>query len=134
MLPDKEYLKNSLQQKRNIILDNRYLMDYVFIPISKKLEIDVNELIDIFLKHYDEADLYELTAYVEQARMACLGRKVDIDLGLCWLADFLKLISRKEADQIRKEVVELHLLYKKPYKEALKIGKEKLKSLLVNKK
>ena len=55
--------------------------------------------------------------------MGCLGRKVDIDLGLCWIADFFGLISKKDADLIRKRVVEDTIVRKKPYKEALEEGR-----------
>ncbi|WP_423792887.1 DUF1959 family protein [Methanocaldococcus indicus] len=121
---DKKYLEDSFKQKINIVRDNRFLMDTVFIPIAKKLDLDVDEVISLFLNKHDFATVYELDAYAEQARMACLGRKVDIDLGLCWLTDFFRLISKRDADEIRKYVVELVVLRNMPYKEALKKGKE----------
>ncbi|CAB3287449.1 Energy conserving hydrogenase Eha protein M [Methanocaldococcus lauensis] len=127
---DKKYVENSLKQKINVLKDNRFLMDEVFIPISKALKIDVDEVIEIFLKKLDFTSCYELHAYAEQARMGCLGRKVDIDLGLCWLCDFFGLIKKEEADLIRKKVVELHVLYKKPYEEALEEGRKLIIKLL----
>ncbi|ENN95819.1 (NiFe)-hydrogenase-3-type complex Eha, EhaM [Methanocaldococcus villosus KIN24-T80] len=127
---DRKYLEDSIKQKINIIKDNRFLMDNLFLPLAKKLDMDVDEIIEIFLKKVDFASVYELSAYVEQAKMGCLGRKVDIDLGLCYLADFFKLIDRKKADLIRKKVVELHLLYNKPYKDALNVGKKLIIKLL----
>ncbi|ADC68976.1 (NiFe)-hydrogenase-3-type complex Eha, EhaM [Methanocaldococcus sp. FS406-22] len=127
---DKKYVENSLKQKMNVLKDNRFLMDDVFIPIAKALKIDVDEVIEIFAKKLDFASCYELHAYAEQAKMGCLGRKVDIDLGLCWLSDFFGLIKKEEADLIRKKVVESHLLYKKPYKEALEEGRQMIIKLL----
>ncbi|ACX72345.1 MAG: DUF1959 domain-containing protein [Methanococci archaeon] len=127
---DKRYVENALKQKMNVLRDNRYLMDDVFIPIAKALKMDVEEVIELFAKKLDFASCYELHAYAEQARMGCLGRKVDIDLGLCWICDFFGLITKEEADLIRKKVVESHLLYKKPYNEALEEGRQMIIKLL----
>ncbi|ADG13947.1 (NiFe)-hydrogenase-3-type complex Eha, EhaM [Methanocaldococcus infernus ME] len=122
---DKKYEELSKKQKRNIFL-NRYLIEDALIPMAKKLGIELEELIDIILEKYDFCSCYEIHAYAEQAKMGCLGRKVDIDLGLCWLSDFFSLIDRKEADKIRKLVVEKTVLYKVPYKDSLKEGREKV--------
>ncbi|EHP84525.1 DUF1959 domain-containing protein [Methanotorris formicicus] len=127
---DEKYKKDSLEQKYNIIKDNRYIMEEVIVPISKVLNLPIDEVVEIFVRKCDSATLYELHAYAEQARMGCLGRKVDIDLGLCWLSDFFGLISRKDADLIRKKVVESHILHKKPYKEALEEGRKLILQLL----
>ncbi|WP_456471888.1 DUF1959 family protein [Methanocaldococcus sp.] len=122
---DKKYLELSNLQKRNV-LSNKYLIEDILIPIAKKLNIELDELIEIIMKKYDFCSCYELHAYGEQAKMGCLGRKVDIDLGLCWLSDFFNLIKRKEADKIRKFVVEKTILYKVPYKDALEEGRKKV--------
>jgi energy-converting hydrogenase A subunit M len=127
---DEKYKKDSLEQKYNIIRDNRYIMEEVIVPISKVLNLPIDEVVEIFVRKCDSATLYELHAYAEQAKMGCLGRKVDIDLGLCWLSDFFGLISKKDADLIRKKVVESHILYKKPYKEALEEGRKLIIQLL----
>ncbi|AEF97155.1 DUF1959 domain-containing protein [Methanotorris igneus] len=127
---DEKYKKDSLEQKYNIIRDNRYIMEEVIIPISKVLNLPTEEVVEIFVRKCDSATLYELHAYAEQAKMGCLGRRVDIDLGLCWLSDFFGLISKKDADLIRKKVVESHILYKKPYKEALEEGRKLIIQLL----
>ena len=127
---DENYKKDSLEQKYNIIRDNRYIMEEVIVPISKVLNLPIDEVVEIFVRKCDSATLYELHAYAEQAKMGCLGRKVDIDLGLCWLSDFFGLIKKEEADLIRKKVVESHLLYKKPYKEALEEGRQMIIKLL----
>ncbi|MDK2789727.1 MAG: energy-converting hydrogenase subunit [Methanothermococcus sp.] len=127
---DKNYHKGSLDQKYNIIKNNRFIMEEAIIPISKALKLPIDDVIEIFVEKYDGASLYETHAYVEQAKMGCLGRKVDIDLGLCWISDFFGLISKKEADLIRKKVVEDTVLNNKPYEEALKKGRELVVKLL----
>jgi len=126
---EKVYYKSILRQKYNIV-KNRYVMEEVIVPIAKVLGLSLEEVIELFVREYDGADLYESHAFAEQARMACLGRKVDIDLGLCWICDFYRLISKKEGDLIRKKVVEDVLLNNVPYKEALKRGRELLLKLL----
>ena len=126
------YYEGVLKQKYNII-KNRYIMEEVIVPIAKVLGLSLDEVIELFVKEYDGADLYETHAFAEQARMACLGRKVDIDLGLCWICDFYGLISKREGDLIRKKVVEDVLLNNIPYKEALKRGRELLVKLLKEK-
>ncbi|ABO34435.1 membrane-bound hydrogenase subunit ehaM [Methanococcus maripaludis C5] len=120
---DKNYENSSLEQKYNIIKGNRYIMEEAIVPISKALKMSMEEVIDVFVKTCDGVALYESHAYVEQAKMGCLGRKVDIDLGLCWIADFFGLISKQDADLIRKRVVEDTIIRKKPYKEALEEGR-----------
>ncbi|HIP91008.1 MAG TPA: DUF1959 domain-containing protein [Methanothermococcus okinawensis] len=126
---ERVYYESILKQKYNII-KNRYVMEEVIVPIAKVLELPLEEVIELFVRMYDGADLYESYAFAEQARMACLGRKVDIDLGLCWICDFYGLISKREGDLIRKKVVEDVLLNNVPYKEALKRGRELLLKLL----
>ena len=123
------YYEGVLKQKYNII-KNRYIMEEVIVPIAKVLGLSLDEVIELFVKEYDGADLYETHAFAEQARMACLGRKVDIDLGLCWICDFYGLISKREGDLIRKKVVEDVLLNNIPYRDALKRGRELLVKLL----
>lgn len=49
---DKKYVENSLKQKMNVLKDNRFLMDDVFIPIAKALKIEVEEVIEIFAKKF----------------------------------------------------------------------------------
>ena len=120
----------SLEQKYNAIKDNRFIMEEVIVPISKALKLPLNEVIEIFVKKYDGTALYESHAFAEQARMGCLGRKVDIDLGLCWISDFFNLIPKKEADLIRKKVVEDTLMHNKPYKEALEEGRKLVINIL----
>jgi len=120
---DKNYNDSSLAQKYRIIKGNRYIMEEAIVPISKALKLPMDEVVEIFVKTCDSASLYESHAYVEQAKMGCLGRRVDIDLGLCWISDFFGLISKKDADLIRKRVVEDTIIRKKPYKEALEEGR-----------
>ncbi len=127
---EKEKYKDHISQKYNIIKDNRYLVEEAIIPIANALKIDYNEVIDIFVKKYDEAGLYELHAYGEQARMGCLGRKVEIDLGLCWICDFFGLITEKDSDLIKKVVVENVIMHKKPYNESLEKGRKMILELL----
>ena len=126
---DRIQCEGTLEQKYNII-KNRYVMEEVIVPIAKVLGLSLDEVIELFVKEYDGADLYETHAFAEQARMACLGRKVDIDLGLCWICDFYGLISKREGDLIRKKVVEDVLLNNIPYRDALKRGRELLVKLL----
>ncbi|MCS3900914.1 DUF1959 domain-containing protein [Methanococcus voltae] len=121
---DKTYDKDSLAQKYNIIKDNRYVMEDAIMPISRALKLPIDEVVGIFASHYDGTSLYEIHAYVEQAKMGCLGRKVDIDLGLCWLSDFLGIISKNDADLIRKKVVEDTLINKVDYEKALDKGRK----------
>jgi len=120
---DKNYNDSSLAQKYRIIKGNRYIMEEAIVPISKALKLPMDDVVEIFVKTCDSASLYESHAYVEQAKMGCLGRRVDIDLGLCWISDFFGLISKKDADLIRKRVVEDTIIRKKPYKEALEEGR-----------
>ena len=79
---DEKYKKDSLEQKYNIIRDNRYIMEEVIVPISKVLNLPIDEVVEIFVRKCDSATLYELHAYAEQAKMGCLWRKMNIDLGL----------------------------------------------------
>ena len=127
---EKDKYKEHLEQKYNSIKDNRYIMEDVIIPIANALKLPLEEVIDIFINKYDGVGLYETHAYGEQARMGCLGRKVDIDLGLCWVCDFFGLISKKDADLIRKKVVEDTLMKKIPYKIALENGRKIVVELL----
>ncbi|MBW9220948.1 DUF1959 family protein [Methanothermococcus sp. SCGC AD-155-M21] len=127
---DKTQCSGSLEQKYNIIKNNRYIMEEVIVPIAKALKLPLEEVVDIFVKKYDGAALYESHAFAEQAKMACLGRRVDVDLGLCWISDFYGLISKKEADIIRKKVVEDTLMHGVPYKKALEKGRLLLTELL----
>ncbi|MBP2172869.1 DUF1959 domain-containing protein [Methanococcus voltae] len=121
---DKNYDKDSLAQKYNIIKDNRYIMEDAIMPIARALKLPIDEVVGIFASHYDGISLYEIHAYIEQAKMGCLGRKVDIDLGLCWLSDFLGIISKSDADLIRKKVVEDTLINKIDYEKALDKGRK----------
>ncbi len=130
---DKIHYEGNLEQKYNAIKDNRFIMEEVIVPISKALKLSLDEVIDIFVRKYDGTALYESHAFAEQAKMGCLGRKVDIDLGLCWISDFFKLITRKEADLIRKKVVEDTLMKNKPYKDALEEGRKLIVALLKEK-
>ncbi|HIP17257.1 MAG TPA: DUF1959 domain-containing protein [Methanothermococcus okinawensis] len=127
---DKTQYSGSLEQKYNIIKNNRYIMEEVIVPIAKALKLPLEEVVDIFVKKYDGVALYESHAFAEQAKMACLGRRVDVDLGLCWISDFYELISKKEADLIRKKVVEDTLMRGIPYKKALEKGRLLLVELL----
>ena len=65
---DRIQCEGTLEQKYNII-KNRYVMEEVIVPIAKVLGLSLDEVIELFVKEYDGADLYETHAFAEQAKM-----------------------------------------------------------------
>lgn len=89
--------------KRRILMSYRYQEDVVK-PLAEFFGISTEELIEILIKRLDMAGLEALHPRMIQAKRECLERKIEIELNLCTISDFLSLISPEEKEKILKEI------------------------------
>ncbi|MGB4612144.1 MAG: DUF1959 domain-containing protein [Methanothermobacter thermautotrophicus] len=114
--------------KRRIIESYRWQEDVVK-PLSRELEIDVEEFQDILMDKLDMSSLEALHPRFESARPRCIREKLHSDLQLCWLVDVMEIISVDDAEALKDEITEL-VLAGREYSEALSEGRRRLHEIL----
>ncbi|BAZ98439.1 hypothetical protein tca_00364 [Methanothermobacter sp. EMTCatA1] len=114
--------------KRRILESYRWQEDVVK-PLSRELEIDVEEFQDILMDKLDMSSLEALHPRFESARPRCIREKLHSDLQLCWLVDVMEIISVDDAEALKDEITEL-VLAGREYSEALSEGRRRLHEIL----
>lgn len=114
--------------KRRILESYRW-QDDVVKPLSRELEIDVEEFQDILMDKLDMSSLEALHPRFESARPRCIREKLHSDLQLCWLVDVMEIISVDDAEALKDEITEL-VLAGREYSEALSEGRRRLHEIL----
>lgn len=114
--------------KRRILESYRWQEDVVK-PLSRELEIDVEEFQDILMEKLDMSSLEALHPRFESARPRCIREKLHSDLQLCWLVDVMEIISVDDAEALKDEITEL-VLAGREYSEALSEGRRRLHEIL----
>ena len=114
--------------KRRILESYRWQED-VIKPLSRELEIDVEEFQDILMDKLDMSSLEALHPRFESARPRCIREKLHSDLQLCWLVDVMEIISVDDAEALKDEITEL-VLAGREYSEALSEGRRRLHEIL----
>jgi len=114
--------------KKRILLSYRYQEDVVK-PLAEFLEISPEELMEIMIKKLDMAGLEALHPRAMQARRECLSKKLEFDLNLCILSDFLLLISMDDKERILDELEKM-IDEGKDYESVLREGKRIILEIL----
>lgn len=114
--------------KRRILESYRWQEDVVK-PLSRELEIDVEEFQDILMDKLDMSSLEALHPRFESARPRCIREKLHSDLQLCWLVDVMEIISVDDAEALKDEITEM-VLAGREYSEALSEGRRRLHEIL----
>lgn len=114
--------------KRRILESYRWQEDVVK-PLSRELEIDVEEFQDILMDKLDMSSLEALHPRFESARPRCIREKLHSDLQLCWLVDVMEIISVDDAEALKDEITEM-VLAGREYSEALTEGRRRLHEIL----
>ena len=119
--------KLRLMQKR-IVKSYAWQRD-IFIPLSKDFDCTVDELEELFFDLLDMDSLNGLHGTFESAEDICLYQKLNADLRLCWFSGTLELISQKDAENLKMNIIK-EIKSGKSYEEALKEGKLELFEML----
>lgn len=114
--------------KRRILESYRWQEDVVK-PLSRELEIDVEEFQDILMDKLDMSSLEALHPRFESARPRCIREKLHSDLQLCWLVDVMEIVGVDDAEALKDEITEL-VLAGWEYSEALSEGRRRLHEIL----
>lgn len=114
--------------KRRILESYRWQEDVVK-PLSRELEIDVEEFQDILMEKLDMSSLEALHPRFESARPRCIRDRLHSDLQLCWLVDVMEIISVDDAEALKDEITEM-VLAGREYSEALTEGRRRLHEIL----
>jgi len=114
--------------KRRILESYRWQEDVVK-PLSRELEIDVEEFQDILMKKLDMSSLEALHPRFESARPRCIRERLHSDLQLCWLVDVMEIISVEDGEALKDEITEM-VLGGREYSEALAEGRRRLHEIL----
>jgi energy-converting hydrogenase A subunit M len=114
--------------KRRILESYRWQED-VIKPLSRELEIDVEEFQDILMEKLDMSSLEALHPRFESARPRCIRDRLHSDLQLCWLVDVMEIISVDDAEALKDEITEM-VLGGREYSEALTEGRRRLHEIL----
>ncbi|MBC7109577.1 MAG: DUF1959 family protein [Archaeoglobi archaeon] len=114
--------------KRRILMSYRYQEDVVK-PLAEFFGISTEELIEILIKRLDMAGLEALHPRMIQAKRECLERKIEIELNLCTISDFLSLISPEEKEKILKEIGRM-IDEGRSYEEIIREGKKLILEIL----
>jgi len=114
--------------KRRILMSYRYQEDVVK-PLAEFFGISTEELIEILIKRLDMAGLEALHPRMIQAKRECLERKIELELNLCTISDFLSLISPEEKEKILKEIGRM-IDEGRSYEEIIREGKKLILEIL----
>ncbi|MBC7114091.1 MAG: DUF1959 family protein [Archaeoglobi archaeon] len=114
--------------KRRILMSYRYQEDVVK-PIAKFLGISPEELTEILIRRLDMAGLEALHPRMMQANRECLEKRIELELNLCTLSDFLSLLSSEEKEKIREEIGRM-IDEGRSYKEIIEEGKKMILKIL----
>ncbi|MBE2899555.1 DUF1959 domain-containing protein [Methanothermobacter thermautotrophicus] len=114
--------------KRRILESYRWQED-VIKPLSRELEIDVEEFQDILMEKLDMSSLEALHPRFESARPRCIRDRLHSDLQLCWLVDVMEIISVDDAEALKDEITEM-VLGGREYSEALTEGRRRIHEIL----
>ncbi|MCQ8904809.1 MAG: DUF1959 domain-containing protein [Methanothermobacter sp.] len=114
--------------KRRILESYRWQED-VIKPLSRELEIDVEEFQDILMEKLDMSSLEALHPRFESARPRCIRDRLHSDLQLCWLVDVMEIISVDDAEALKDEITEM-VLAGREYSEALTEGRRRIHEIL----
>ncbi|MDI3502355.1 MAG: energy-converting hydrogenase subunit [Archaeoglobi archaeon] len=114
--------------KRRILMSYRYQEDVVK-PIAKFLGISPEELTEILIRRLDMAGLEALHPRMMQANRECLEKRIELELNLCTLSDFLSLLSFEEKEKIREEIGRM-IDEGRSYEEIIEEGKKMILKIL----
>ncbi|WP_409200943.1 DUF1959 family protein [Methanobrevibacter sp. DSM 116169] len=120
-----------LKMMKNRILDSYAWKRDVIVPLSEDFNVTTEEIENVLFKDMDMSSLSNTFATYETATVKCLLKRLHIDLNLCWIEDTLNLISKKDSDNLKLNLVN-EINAGKEYNEVLKEGREKLFNFLKN--
>jgi len=115
--------------KRRIIESYRWQEDVVK-PLSRELELDLEEFQEILMDKLDMSSLEALHPRFESARPRCIKERLHSDLQLCWLVDVMEIVDAEDAETLKDEITEM-ILAGTEYQEALAEGKRRLHEILL---
>lgn len=112
------------------ILNTYRLKEDIIKKLAESLEIEQDELEEILINKLDSSSLEGLHSSLESSKLRCIKNKLHADLKLCWLCDVMELIKPEQADKIKHHLALEIINENKKYEDALKEGKQEIKSLL----
>ena len=101
-------------------------------PLSNDFECSQEELKEVFFSLFDMSTLEAFHSTFETAQDLCLAQKFNADLRLCWFIDTLEVITPKEGEELKNNLVNKVKSGKK-YEDVLKEGQIDLFQLLKEK-
>jgi len=114
--------------KRRILLSYRYQEDVVK-PLAKFFGVSSEEFMEILIQRLDMAALEALHPRMMEARKECMKKKLELDLNLCVLSDFLSVLSQEEKEKILEEI-ERMVEEGEDYGKIFEEGKKKILEVL----
>jgi energy-converting hydrogenase A subunit M len=121
--------QDSLKVMKTRIIRSFKWREDVVIPLSKELEIPVNEFEEILINNLDMSSLESLYATFEYAKPESSMEKLNCDLSLYWLVDVLKIINTEDYNKLKSKLM-VKIAKGEKYKEVLKFGKKEVYQLL----
>jgi energy-converting hydrogenase A subunit M len=121
--------QDSLKVMKTRIIRSFKWREDVVVPLSKKLEIPVNEFEEILINNLDMSSLESLHATFESAKPESSMEKLNCDLSLYWLVDVLKIINTEDYNKLKSKLM-VKIVKGEKYKEVLKFGKKEVYQLL----
>ncbi|KXA95073.1 hypothetical protein AKJ65_02615 [candidate division MSBL1 archaeon SCGC-AAA259E19] len=123
------------EMKRRILKAHKYREDLVE-PLSEVLDLEEEKVVDLIIEKLDMLRLQGLQARWEKRRKnmrrKILDEKINIDLFLPMLVDFLSIVNEESARRMKEEVIKKVLDEDKEYKKALKEAKKELRKEVVD--
>lgn len=121
------------EMKRRVLKAHKYKEDLVE-PLSEVLELDKEEVVDLVIERLDMIRLQGLHSRNERRRedgmRRILEEKINMDLHLPLLSNFLSILDEESAKQIKEEAAEKVLAEDKEYEKALEEAKEEIQGKL----
>jgi energy-converting hydrogenase A subunit M len=114
--------------KTRITRSFRWRKDVV-IPLSKELEIPVDEFEEILINKLDMASLESMHATFESAKPEALMERLNCDLNLYWFVDVLKIITTEDYNNLKSRLMG-KIAKDEKYEEILKFAKKEVYQLL----
>lgn len=122
-------MKGLDEMKKRILKAHKYREDLVE-PLSEVLGLEKEKTIDLIIRNLDMVRLQGLHPRYENRRKnvreKIVEKKVERDLHLPLIANYLSIVDREDAEEIKGDVVEKVLSGGKEYETALGEAKEEL--------
>ena len=104
----------------------------IIIPLSEEFECTPDELKEVLFNLFDMSTLEAFHSTFESAQDICLDQKLHADLRLCWFIGTLEIITQKEGEELKQNLIK-KVKSGENYNEVLKKGQLDLFNLLKEK-